>query len=138
MNVTFLLEQIYNTFNMIIQHDPNINPDDFIYKTKFTFGTDLGKEFLAQIDKDVSVFPRRFNYNDGLTMAKVRDLRRRVGQDKTRELVRRQHQVISKFPGENLIEFKQYHCGPEWDAKVLDITPDWLKGIGPNERTKRA
>jgi hypothetical protein len=133
MNVTFRLEQIYNTFNMIIQHDPAINPDDFIYKTKFTFGTDLGKEFLAQINKDVSVFPRRFNYNDGLTFDKVRELMRLVGLDKTRELLRRQQQVITRFKGEDLIEFKQYHCGPEWDEKVLDITPDWLKGIGPNE-----
>jgi hypothetical protein len=136
MNVTFLLEQIYNTFNMIKQHDPNINPDDFIYKTKFTFGTDLGKEFLAQIDNDLLMgasYSTEGLTIDGMTMAKVRELRRRVGQDKTKELVRRQHQVISKFPGENLIEFKQYHCGPEWNAKVLDITPDWLKEIGPNE-----
>jgi hypothetical protein len=118
---------------MIIQHNSAINPDDVIYKTKFTFGSDLGKEFLAQINKDISVFPRRFNYNDALTFDKVRELARKVGFDKTRELLRRQKQVIDRFPGENLIEFKQYHCGEEWDAKMAAITPDWLKAIGPNE-----
>lgn len=118
---------------MINVHCEGINPDDFIYKTNLKFGDDVGAEILAQVNKDRTYFERRHKYNDGLDYNKTKELIRLIGLEKTKELQRRKLQTQEYFPDEKFISFKQYFCGEEFDKKIMDSVPDFLKQIAPGE-----
>lgn len=118
---------------MIIQHDPNCNPDDFIYKTNFTWGQDVGKEIMDQVNKDLDYFQRRIKYTDATSKNNVQALVRKIGAKRTRELIRRQDQIEQHWPGEKFISFKQYWCGEHFDRRIMECLPDWVNSIAPNE-----
>lgn len=118
---------------MIIQHDPNCNPDDFVYKTDLRFGDRVGQELLAQVNRDLGYFERRVKYREAFDKDTIKSLIKQVGRDATRELIRRQNQITEKWPGETYISFKQYWCGDYFNQRILEETPSWLKELIPGE-----
>ena len=113
---------------MVKSHVNDVNPDLFCYDTGLTFGQEVADLVLAQINKDETYFPRRNNYDQG---EDYKSLTRKIGADKTRELIRRQQQVARDYPGLAPIKHRQYFFTPEYHEMMLNATPDWLK-IGPN------
>lgn len=118
---------------MIVTHVEGINPDDFIYKTSLKFGDDVGAAILQKVNEHPEYFQRRYKYNDGLDYNKTKELIRAIGLAKTKELQRRKNQIEHYFPGEQFISFKQYFCGEDFDNKIIDSVPDFLKQIAPGE-----
>jgi len=102
----------------------DIDQDVYCYDTGMEFGVDIGKEIIEAINKDLSIFPRRYNYNiadDPVALAKS------IGAKKTRELLRRKQQVLKYWPDAKMINFTQHHFNDYFRDRLLSVTPDWLK-----------
>lgn len=109
---------------------PGVDVDVYCYETGLSFGMDFGREMLSAVLVDEGRFPKRVNYNKGND---PKQLARLVGADKTRELIRRQRQVLDKFPNQQPIEFKQYFFDQEYSDKLNKELPDFLTSISPGE-----
>lgn len=109
---------------MIITHVKDINPDVYCYDTGLTFGIDAAEKILEQIKKDDSVYEQRNNYYRGTD---YRELAKKIGADKTREIIRRQVQVAAQYPDQTPIEFRQYFLRGHLADELLSCTPAWLK-----------
>jgi len=109
---------------MVQKHVDDVNPDLYCYDTGLTFGQEAADKILEQVNKDVTYFERRVNYQDGRDM---NTLIRKVGAKKTRELIRRKQQIETLWPGQCPIEFKQYFLNNEFGKLLLKQTPNWLK-----------
>jgi hypothetical protein len=108
----------------MIQVYTNVNPDIYCYSTGLNFAYDVGQELLSAVLEDETQFQRRVNYykiNDYKEMA------RKVGADKTREIIRRQLQSQELYPNQTPIEFKQYFLSEYFKNKLLETVPNWLK-----------
>lgn len=108
---------------MIKTLQSNINPDIYCYDTGLTFAQDVADLVLAQIKIDETVFPRRNNYNPGNN---YKELTRLIGAEKTRELIRRQQQVVNTYPGLSTINFRQYYFTDQLKNTMLKTIPQWL------------
>jgi hypothetical protein len=114
---------------MITTHIEGINPDIYCFDTGLTFGIDAAKKILQQIKTDDSVFAQRNNYYRG---EDYKELAKKIGAKKTREIIRRQLQITNLNPGRVPIEFRQYFLRGSLADELLDQTPSWLK-INSNE-----
>tara|TARA_B110000977_G_C11078696_1_gene492127 strand:- start:2047 stop:2748 length:702 start_codon:yes stop_codon:yes gene_type:complete len=106
------------------------NVDKFCYETKLNFGDVVTREILTEVLANKDYFERRFNYNSGKDPIQ---LTRMIGAVKTRELLRRQRQVLEKFPGQSPIEFKQYFLNTHYEHELYTVLPGFLKEIAPGE-----
>lgn len=110
---------------MITVHVDDIDPDFYCYDTGLTFGHEAAKKILEQINIDDSVFAQRNNYYTGTD---YKELTRKTGSAaKTRELIRRQLQVVDRNPGKTPIKFTQYFLRGPLANELLTATPSWLK-----------
>lgn len=108
---------------MIHKHVEDINQDMYCYDTGMTFGQDIATELLAAIDADVEQFPRRVNYNHGTD---YKELAKKVGAKRTREIIKRQLQINANYPNQKPIEFSQRFLTPYFREKLLNSVPPWL------------
>ena len=109
---------------------PDVNVDKFCYETRLKFGELVGREILVKVIEREDYFERRFNYNNGKD---PKELARLIGAEKTRELLRRQRQVLEKFPGQTPIEFKQYFLNKHYEEELQEALPDFIKNLVPGE-----
>lgn len=109
---------------MITTHHKNVNADEYCYDTGLTFGLDAAMQILNQVISNETLFDRRNNYYAG---SDYKQLTRQIGADKTREIVRRQQQIQSSYPGQTPISFKQFFIRDQWADSLLNVVPDWLK-----------
>ena len=114
---------------MITKLIPDINADDFIFKTHLKFVDDIGSSILEKVNSDRDYFERRYKYNDGLDYNKTKQLISAIGLAKTKELQRRKNQIEKYFPGEKFISFKQYFCGEYFDELIMNSLPDFVKEL---------
>lgn len=109
---------------MITTHDKDVNADEYCYDTGLTFGLDAAMQILNQVTSNETLFDRRNNYYAG---SDYKQLTRQIGADKTREIIRRQQQIQSSYPGQTPINFKQFFIRDQWADSLLNVVPDWLK-----------
>jgi hypothetical protein len=109
---------------MITTHVSGIDPDVYCYDTGLSFGSKESRQILDQIKSDESAFVRRNNY---YASSDYRELTRQIGAVKTREIIRRQQQIQSTYPGQTPISFKQFFIRDQWAESMLSATPNWLK-----------
>jgi hypothetical protein len=103
---------------------PDVDPDIYVYETKLNFAQEFGRKLLSAVNSDITQFPKRHNYE---TLENPKEMIRRVGKDKTRELYNRYHQFLNLWPNQNRISFDQLFFTGELKAELIDIIPDWLK-----------
>jgi hypothetical protein len=113
---------------MIKTLQSGIDPDLYCYDTGLTFAQDIADKILQQVNQNEKFFPQRNNYfrgTDYQALAKI------AGVSNTRELIRRQQQVVRDYPGLLPIEFRQYYFTEEYHKQMLEAIPSWLV-IGDN------
>lgn len=108
---------------MIQTLQSGVDPDLYCYDTGLTFAQEAADQVLAQVLHDESHFPRRNNYYRGQD---YRELARKIGAARTREIIRRQQQVVNKWPDADPIEFRQYYFTPEYNDIMRRAIPSWL------------
>lgn len=111
-----------------LKHGTNV--DKFCYETQLDFGELVGRAILAKVIEDETYFERRYNYNTGKN---PKELTKLIGAEKTREILRRQRQVLEKFPGQTPIEFKQYFLDQYFEQELQDSLPDFIRNLVPGE-----
>lgn len=102
----------------------DINPDLYCYDTGLTFAKDQAMNILDQVTKDESFFRERQNYNKGRN---VKELIKKIGKEKTLELMRRRKQYEDLYPGQQPIFFRQYFLDNKLGEDLLKAVPEWLK-----------
>ena len=108
----------------MIQVHANVNPDIYCYSTGLNFAYDVGQELLSAVLEDETQFQRRNNY---YKYDNYKEMAKKVGADKTREIIRRQLQSQELYPNQKPIEFKQYFLSEYFKSKLLETVPSWLK-----------
>jgi len=123
----------------------SIVTDNFLYKTKLTFGSKLSKAIIEQVHRDVTVFTNYTSlYNDtgsNKTMSDSHPVNliktiRKFGKEKGKEILHRQAQIKKYFPEESLIEFNQYYCSTDWNSEAWEEIPEWIKENDPKIRVQ--
>lgn len=102
----------------------DVDPDIYVYETNLNFGIDFGQRLLDQALNHSEQFPKRHNYE---TLENPKEMIRRVGGDKTRELYNRYNQFLNLWSNQNRIIFDQLFFTEDLKAELLDIIPGWLK-----------
>ena len=108
----------------------NVDQDLYIYETKLNFGLDFGKKVLQEVERDMSQFPLRNNYDLGND---VKAMVRKIGREKAAEIYRRKHQVLEYFPDPKPIQFHQLYLTPSLRDELIDLAPKWITELaGPD------
>lgn len=108
----------------MIKVHTDINADQYCYDTGLNFGYEVGQELLQSVLYNESQFERRKNY---YKIDDYKGLVRKVGAEKTREIIRRQLQSQKMYAGQTPIEFRQYFFNDYFKQKLLSTIPEWLK-----------
>jgi len=119
-------------FIMIKTLLPNINPNQYIYKTNLKFGEEFSFDLLKKVkhDKDSTLVFRK-NYDDPRN--NPLDTYAEIGKNGARELIRRGRQIQHYYPNQSPINFTQYFLKESDSIAFLDTVPDFLKNIAPGE-----
>lgn len=106
------------------------NPDQYVYDTGLSFGSDFGKTLLDLALNATERFPRRSNFkkpDDPVEMARL------IGAQKTRELLRRMRQIGKLAEGLTPIQFSQHFFPEDLGAELVSLAPEWLQQLSPGE-----
>ncbi len=108
----------------MIKVHADVNPDKYCYDTGLNFGYEVGQELLSAVLENETQFQRRVNY---YKIDNYKEMARKVGAEKTREIIRRQLQSQEMYPNQRPIEFRQYFLSDYFKSKLLATVPEWLK-----------
>lgn len=114
---------------MIKSHIEGIDASKYIYDTGLSFAKDLAIRIGELAKSDISLFPKRANYNRA---DNLKDLSRKIGVSNAKELVRRIKQMKETNEGD-LISFDQHFLPEDIQKELLSGVPDWLLNVRPGE-----